>query len=161
MSLEPIRENDLFDNAIDSLLSRTTFYSPCGKCYELLCSRSYLLTTSDWDLVAISSSAFGSVFEATCRPTSCRHAVKVISNSNTASREFHIVNLRAAARNRNLATIICTGFSNHADIVSASNIRAYVVIQELLLVDLFDLINTTIAVPSQSCIMKHIASTMF
>ena len=143
-----------------ALLHQTGFYSTCNMCYSVLHSRPELLATPDWELVPLSCGAFGRVFKATCRLTGCRHAVKAIGDADAASREFHMIKLRAAACNSNLATIICTGFSSHADIVSFGTTGAYIIFQELLSIDLFDYIAKPRPAPfanSRRCSLKHIA----
>ena len=142
----------------DMTLEQTTFYSSCA-CQRLLTSSPPRLTLVGWELNAIGSGAFGRVFTARCKTTGCCHALKVLDNVGVASREFYMARRRAAANDTNLGIIICTGpwIPNP---MSAHVKEVYVVLQELLQIDLFDLVTEPSAQPYRmvrNCALKHIA----
>ena len=144
--------------AENMILGQTTFYSSCA-CQQLLTSRPPKITLQGWELNAIGSGAFGRVFTAHCKATGCFHALKVLEDAGAASREFYMARARASAKDTNLGITICTGPCIQ-DFISAQGGEVYVVLQELLQVDLFNLIADPSVQPYtmvQNCALKHIA----
>ena len=147
-----------FHLAEDMILKQATFYSPCA-CQQLLTSSPPRLTLAGWELNAIGSGAFGRVYAAHCKATGCYHALKILENVGMASREFYMARRRATAKDTNLGIIICTGPCVQ-DRIPAHDKELYMVLQELLQVDLFDLIADPRAQPymkARSCALQHVA----